>query len=89
MLNMQGDLGEALFRTWSEEQKLEEIGKLVAGYRAGLPVGILCNMVVRIAGSEAAARTALMALMSDVERQEALEKTDGGLRLFVEPLIGG
>ena len=54
------DLGAAMFRTWSEEQQRAEIGKLVAGYRNGVPVGILCKMAETIAGSREKAREHLL-----------------------------
>jgi hypothetical protein len=40
MLSVQGDLGEELFKGWTDEQKRDEIGRLVAGFRAGLPIGM-------------------------------------------------
>ena len=51
MLHDNNDLGAAFFKSWSDEQRREEIGKLVAGYRIGVPVGILCKMAETIAGS--------------------------------------
>ena len=64
MLNDTKDLGAALFKTWSDEQRRDEIGKLVAGYRNGLPVGILCKMAETVAGNRTLARKQLMTLMS-------------------------
>jgi hypothetical protein len=52
MLGVQGDLGEALFKGWTDEQRRDEIGRLVTGFRAGLPIGIVCNMAEKIAGGK-------------------------------------
>ena len=51
MLHDNNDLGATLFKSWSVAQRREEIGKLVAGYRNGLPAGILCKMTETIAGN--------------------------------------
>lgn len=81
------DLGAALFKTWTEEQKREEIGKLVQGYRAGVPVGILCNMAQTIAGSLEQARKHLAHFMTVEERKAAAEKATGGLKPLVESFM--
>jgi len=78
------DLGASMFKDWSEEQQLEEIGKLVAGYRNGVPVGILCKMAETIAGSQEKAREHLARFLSPEERQLAIEKEQGGMRILVE-----
>ena len=86
MLN-NSDLGSALFKTWSEEQRREEIGKLVEGYRNGMPVGILCKMAETIAGSREQARDHLAALMSLEERESAVAKENAALQSAVKPIL--
>jgi hypothetical protein len=81
------DLGAAMFKTWSEEQQREEIGKLVAGYRAGVPIGILCRMAETIAGSMEKAREHLAHYMPLEERQQAVEKETGGIRMVAETFL--
>lgn len=77
------DLGASMFKEWSEEQQREEIGKLVSGYRNGVPVGILCRMAETIAGSQEKAKEHLAHFLSPEERQEAVEKESGGLKVLV------
>ncbi len=77
------DLGAAEFKTWTEKQRHDEIGKLVEGYRNGVPVGILCKMAETIAGDLKSARKHLHAFMPLAERKEAVAKTSGGM----EPLV--
>ena len=81
------DLGAAMFKSWSEEQQREEIGKLVTGYRNGVPVGILCRMAETIAGSQVKAREHLAHFLSPEERQKAVEGESGGMRLLVEGFL--
>lgn len=78
------DLGASMFKDWSEEQQRDEIGKLVAGYRNGVPVGILCKMAETIAGSQEKAKEFLAHFLSAEERQEAVERENGGMRVLVE-----
>jgi len=88
MLSVQGDLGEALFKGWSNEQRRDEIGRLVAGFRAGLPIGIVCNMAEKIAGGEASARRHLLSFMSLEERRDAAAKECGGTKDLVSRFLG-
>ncbi len=81
------DLGASMFKTWSEEQQREEIGKLVAGYRAGVPLGILCKMAETIAGSQGKAREHLEHFMSSEERREAVEREQGGMRVIAAEFL--
>ncbi len=81
------DLGASLFKTWTDEQRREEIGRLVHGYRSGLPVGILCKMAETVAGSQDVARELLMELLSLEERQAAVEKEIGGMRLLASEYL--
>ena len=87
MFPQNNDLGAALYKTWSDAQKREEIGRLVEGYRKGLPVGILCKMAETIAGSQQRARKHLHALMTDAERQTAIGKETGGMLIAVKKLM--
>lgn len=87
MLEIQGDLGASLFKTWSEEQKRDEIGKLVQGYRSGVPVGILCKMAETIAGSREKAREYLAGCMREEERRKAVEGESGGMRQLVSEFL--
>ncbi len=83
----QHDLGAALYKTWNDKQKREEIARLVEGYRNGLPVGVLCKMVETIAGSKQRARRHLQALLTAEERQAAIEKETGGMKIAVKSLL--
>ena len=66
------DMGADIYRTWNEQQRREEIGKLVKGYQGGLSVAILCVMADSIAGSPAKAKKHLKALMTLKERKAAV-----------------
>lgn len=88
MLGGQGDLGEELFKGWTEEQRRDEIGRLVAGFRAGIPIGIVCNMAEKIAGGETQARRYLLSFMSFDERQGAVAKESGGVKELVSRILG-
>lgn len=68
------DMGADIYKTWSEQQRRDEIGKLVQGYQAGLSVGIMCVMAASIAGSPAKAKKHLKALMTLKERKAAVAK---------------
>jgi hypothetical protein len=81
------DLGAALYKTWTDKQKREEIARLVEGYRKGLPAGILCKMAETIAGTRKRARSHLQALMTAAERKAAIEKESGGVQLAVKELL--
>lgn len=77
------DLGASLYKTWTDEQRRDEICRLVEGYRAGLPVGILCKMAEMIAGSQALAREHLATFLTPEERQAAVDRETGGMRPLV------
>ena len=66
------DVGADIYQSWNEQQRREEIGKLVQGYQAGLSVGILCVMAASIAGSPTKAKKHLKALMTLKERKAAV-----------------
>ncbi|WP_279384289.1 hypothetical protein [Geotalea toluenoxydans] len=38
------NIGADIYRSWTDEKRREEIGKLIEGYRNGLPLPILCTM---------------------------------------------
>jgi hypothetical protein len=80
-------LGEEIYRTWSDDQRREEIVRLVNGYRAGLPVGILCKMAEAIAGSQKSARGFLLELLTDEERQAAVARETGGMQQMVSSFL--
>jgi len=88
MLSVQGDLGEALFKEWTDEQRREEVGRLVTGFRAGLPIGIVCNMAEKIAGGEGPARRYLLSFMSLEERKNAVANESGGVKDLVSRFLG-
>lgn len=85
---LQGDLGEAIFKEWTDEQRREEIGRLVAGFRAGLPIGIVCNMAGKIAGGEVQARRYLLSFMSLEERRSAAATENGAVKELVSRVLG-
>ena len=87
MFGTNSDLGAALFTSWTDEQRRDEIGRLVEGYRNGVPVGILCKMAETIAGSPEQAREYLAAFMSLEERQAAVAQETASMRLLMEPIL--
>ena len=87
MFSQNTDLGAALYKTWSDTQRREEIARLVEGYRNGLPVGILCKMVETIAGSRTRARKHLQALMTSAERQTAIDRESGGIQIVAREFL--
>lgn len=81
------DLGASLYKTWNAAQRREEIARLVEGYRAGLPVGILCKMAETIAGSKKSARKHLHAMLTPEERQAAVDRETGGMQIVVKEFL--
>lgn len=79
MLGNTNDLGAALYKTWTEKQRSEEIEKLVQGFRNGIPIGILCKMTETIAGDRKKARKFLKQFMSAEERNSAIATASGGM----------
>lgn len=71
------NIGADIYKTWSEEQRRDEIGKLVAGHRAGLPLKILFQMATGIAGSPDSARDHLAALIPAEERHRMVTRLKG------------
>lgn len=80
MLNQMNDIGEDLYRSWSYQQCQDEIGKLVDGYRNGLPVQILCHLATTIAGTPALAQEHLSKFLSNKERKAIVRKESGSNR---------
>lgn len=87
MFDSNSDLGAALFKTWSEKQRFEEIEKLVQGYRGGVPLGILCKMAETIAGSKKSAKKALKQFLSADERKAAIASAEGGMIPVVKSFL--
>ena len=87
MLNDNNDLGAALFKTWTEKQRSDEIEKLVQGFRNGVPIGILCKMSETIAGDKKKAKKHLKQYMSAAERKAAIESATGALAPVVKALL--
>ncbi len=87
MFGTNDDLGASVFKTWSNKQRRDEIVRLVAAYRSGLPVGILCKMTETIAGSRKSARKHLLELLTPEERQAAIAKESGGIQILAKEFL--
>lgn len=87
MLSNTNDLGAALFKTWTEKQRSDEIEKLVQGFRNGVPVGILCRMTETIAGDKKKAKKYLKQFLSADERKNAVAATDGAMAQLVKSFL--
>lgn len=87
MFDANSDLGAALFKTWSDKQRFDEIEKLVQGYRGGVPVGILCKMAETIAGSKKNAKKALKQFLTVDERKAAIASAEGGMVPIVRSFL--
>ena len=87
MFSSNSDLGAALFKTWTEKQRCEEIEKLVIGFRNGVPVGVLCSMTETIAGNRTKAKKYLKKFMSAAERRAAIEAATGGMLPLVKSFM--
>lgn len=81
------DLGASVYTTWSNTQRRDEIARLVEGYRNGLPIGIVCKLTETIAGSRKKGRKLLRELLSEEERQAAIEKESGGMLILVKDFL--
>ncbi|MFA7061869.1 MAG: hypothetical protein WC156_13765 [Pedobacter sp.] len=68
------EMGAEIYQTWSEQQRREEIGRLVQGYQTGLPLAVMCMIAASIAGSPAKAKKHLKVLMTLKERKAAVAK---------------
>ena len=87
MFNSNSDLGAALYSTWTEKQRFDEIEKLVQGYKNGVPVGILCKMTETIAGDKKRAKKILKQLLTVEERKSAVKSTEGGMKPLVKSFM--
>lgn len=87
MLNNNNDLGAALFKTWTEKQRCDEIEKLVQGYRNGVPIGILCKMSETVAGDKKKAKKYLKQFMNEEEREAAIKAATGGMNPLVKSFL--
>jgi hypothetical protein len=87
MLSDNNDLGAATFKTWTEKQRCDEIGKLVQGFRNGIPIGILCKMSETVAGDRKKARKYLKQFMSAAERKAAVESATGAMSPLVKSFL--
>ena len=87
MFEANSDLGAALFKTWTETQRGEEIEKLVIGFRNGLPVGVLCAMTESIAGDKAKAKKYLKKFLTAPERKGAIDAATGGMLPLVKSFM--
>lgn len=70
-------LGADIYQSWNDEQRKDEIAKLVAGYRSGLPLTITFQMASAIAGSPDSARDHLAAIIPAEERHRMVNKEKG------------
>jgi len=70
-------LGADIYKSWNDEQRKDEIAKLVAGYRSGLPLSIIFQMASAIAGSPDSAREHLAAIIPAEERHRMVGKEKG------------
>jgi hypothetical protein len=87
MLDAHSDLGAELYKTWSEQQRIAEIGRLVEGFRNGIPVGILCKMAETIAGSKNKAKKILRKQLTPQERAAAVSAAEGGMLPLVKSFM--
>ena len=81
------DLGAALFKTWTEKQRSDEIEKLVQGFRNGVPVGILLKMSETVAGDKKKAKKYLKQFLSAAERKAAIEAASGAMAPLVKSFL--
>ena len=84
------NLGDEVYQTWSYEQRHEEIGKLVQGFRNGLPVEIFCRLSASIAGGTAEAAEHLAVLIPRRERKAIVNRESGSdkaLRALLEATL--
>jgi hypothetical protein len=88
MFDTNSDLGASLYKTWNEKQRFDEIEKLVQGYRAGVPIGILCKLSETIAGDKKRAKKILKQLLSVEECNAAIKSAQGGMLPVVKSLLG-
>lgn len=86
MLDKLNNIGDEVYQSWSYEQRHEEIGKLVQGFKNGLPVQILCQLSTSIAGSSAEAAEHISAFLSRRERKAIVNRESGSNKVLRELL---
>jgi len=74
------NIGDDVYRSWTDEQRRFEIGNLVQGFKNGLPIQILCQMATSIAGSPALASEHIAAFIPLDERKALVKKESGSNR---------
>jgi hypothetical protein len=77
MLDKLDNIGDEVYQTWGYEQRRDEIGNLVQGFKNGLPVQILCQLSTSIAGSSALACEHISAFLTLKERKAIVKKESG------------
>jgi hypothetical protein len=87
MLNNNSDLGAALFKTWTEKQRSDEIEKLVKGFRNGVPIGIFCKMVETVAGDKKTAKKYIKMHMTLDERTIAVGSVSDGMQPLIKSFM--
>lgn len=87
MFGSNSDLGAEIFKTWTEKQRVDEITKLVEGYRNGISVGVLCKMTETIAGDRKKAKKVLKQLLTQKERTAAIKAAEGGMLPLVKSFL--
>jgi len=70
-------LGTDIYKSWNDDQRKDEIAKLVAGYRSGLPLAIIFQMASAIAGSPDNDREQLAAIIPAEERHLIVGRLKG------------
>ncbi|MDY0301806.1 MAG: hypothetical protein RBQ99_09520 [Trichlorobacter sp.] len=70
-------IGADIYKSWTDEQRKNEIEKLLQGYRSGLPIQILLQMASAIAGNPDTAREYLAELIPAAERHLMVGKLKG------------
>ena len=86
MLDKLNSIGDELYQTWSYEQRRDEIGNLVQGFKNGLPVQILCQLSTSIAGSSELACEHLSSFLTLKERK-AMVKSESGSNAQLRGLL--
>lgn len=87
MFDNNSDLGAALFKTWTEKQRCDEIEKLVQGFRNGVPIGILCKMAETVAGDRKKAKKYLKQFLSEAERKAAVDSATASMLPIVKAFL--
>lgn len=71
------NIGADIYKGWTDDQRRDEIAKLVAGYRNGLPLAIVFQMASAISGSPDSAREHLAAIIPPEERHLIVGRLKG------------